>query len=100
MIETDKYGYYHATNEGICSWYDFACEIFKQAVEMGHDEYNSDHLSVVPVTTDKFPTKAKRPLNSRMSLEKLTANGFKKLPTWQNALRRYLQEIEFQVALD
>ena len=95
MIETDKYGYYHATNEGICSWYDFACEIFKQAVEMGHDEYNSDHLSVVPVTTDKFPTKAKRPLNSRMSLEKLTANGFKKLPTWQNALRRYLQEIEF-----
>lgn len=95
MIETDKYGRYHATNEGICSWYDFACEIFKQAVEMGHEEYDATHLMVEPVTADHYPTKAKRPSNSRMSKEKLTENGFEKLPTWQDAVKRYLQEIEF-----
>lgn len=86
MIETDKYGRYHATNEGICSWYDFACEIFKQA--------GYDHVTVSPVSASEYPAKAKRPSNSRMSKEKLTENGFKKLPTWQDALSRYLKELE------
>ena len=95
MIETEKYGRYHATNEGICSWYDFACEIFKQAAAMGRIEYDNEHLTVEPVTADQYPSKAKRPSNSRMSKEKLTENGFKRLPTWQDAVRRYLQEIEF-----
>lgn len=95
MIETNQYGRYHATNEGICSWYEFACEIFQQAAAMGHEEYDAAHLTVDPVTADHYPTKAKRPSNSRMSKEKLTLNGFGKLPTWQDAVRRYLQEIEF-----
>lgn len=95
MIETDKYGRYHATNEGICSWYDFACEIFKQAAALGHSEYDSEHLTVEPVTADHYPAKAKRPSNSRMSKEKLTENGFERLPSWQDAVRRYLMEIEF-----
>lgn len=86
MVETDKYGRYHATNEGICSWYDFACEIFKQA--------GYDHVTVSPVSASEYPAKAKRPSNSRMSKEKLTENGFEKLPTWQDALSRYLKEIE------
>lgn len=94
MVETEKYGTYHATNEGICSWYEFACEIFKKAVEMGHSEY--ENVTVKPVTTAEYGvSKAKRPFNSRMSKEKLTQNGFKKLPCWQNALERYLNEIEF-----
>ena len=87
MAETDKYGRYHATNEGICSWYDFACEIFKQA------GYN--HVTVSPVSASEYPAKAKRPSNSRMNKDKLTENGFKKLPTWQDALERYLKEIEY-----
>lgn len=86
MIETDKYGRYHATNEGICSWYDFACEIFKQA---------GMNVSVEPVGSDQFPVKAKRPMNSRMSKDKLIENGFVPLPTWQDALARYLTEIEY-----
>lgn len=84
MIQTDKYGIYHATNEGICTWYEFACEIFKQA---------GVEISVAPVSASEYPAKAKRPSNSRMSKEKLTENGFEKLPTWQDALGRYLQEI-------
>ena len=95
MIETDKYGRYHATNEGICSWYEFACEIFKQAALMGHSEYDSEHLCVEPVSADHYPAKAKRPSNSRMSKEKLTENGFNRLPTWQDAVKRYLQEIDW-----
>lgn len=95
MIETDKYGRYHATNEGICSWYDFACEIFRQAAAMGHTEYDADHLTVTPVSADEYPSKAKRPSNSRMSKDKLTENGFERLPTWQDAVKRYLKEIEF-----
>ena len=95
MIETDKYGRYHATNEGICSWYEFACEIFKQAALMGHSEYDSEHLCVEPVSADRYPAKAKRPSNSRMSKEKLTENGFDRLPTWQDAVKRYLQEIDW-----
>ena len=85
MIITEKYGIYHATNEGICSWYDFACEIFKQA--------NMD-VEVIPVDSDAFPVKAKRPKNSRMAKEQLDKNGFNRLPTWQDALKRYLKEIE------
>lgn len=87
MVETDKYGRYHATNEGICSWYDFACEIFKQA--------GYDHVTVSPVSASEYPAKAKRPSNSRMCKDKLTENGFAKLPTWQDALSRYLKEIEY-----
>ena len=81
MIQTDKYGRYHATNEGLCTWYEFACEIFKQA---GMD-----------VSSDEYPAKAKRPSNSRMDKSKLTANGFQPLPTWQDALSRYLKEIDY-----
>ncbi len=86
MIQTDKYGRYHATNEGLCTWYEFACEIFKQA---GMD------VSVAPVSSDEYPAKAKRPSNSRMDKSKLTANGFQPLPTWQDALSRYLREIDY-----
>ena len=88
MIETDKYGYYHATNEGgYISWYDFACEIFKEA---GYTN------TVIPVTTKEYGlSKAARPFNSRLDKSKLIENGFKPLPTWQDALKRYLQEIEF-----
>lgn len=98
MIVTDKYGYYHATNEGgYISWYDFAVEIFKQAAERGHAEYASDRLSVEPVTTAEYGiSKAKRPFNSRLDKSKLVSCGFKPLPTWQDALKRYLTEIEGQ----
>ena len=84
MAESDKYGRYHATNEGLCTWYQFAKEIFRQA---------GVEVKVNPVTSDMFPAKAKRPKNSRMSKEKLDVNGFHRLPTWQNALERYLGEI-------
>ena len=90
MAEKENYGRYHATNEGLCSWYEFACEIFKQAAEID-PAYGK--VSVSPVSSDQYPAKAKRPSNSRMSKEKLTENGFEKLPTWQDALRRYLKEI-------
>ena len=82
MVQTDKYGIYHATNEGICTWYEFACEIFRLA---------GMNVKVDPVTSDNYPTKAKRPSNSRMSKEKLTENGFDRLPTWQSALERYIE---------
>lgn len=97
MIETEKYGYYHATNEGgYISWYDFTKEIFRQAVELGHTEYREDRLSVLPVTTAEYGvSKAKRPFNSRLDKSKLLEAGFSPLPTWQDALRRYLCEIEF-----
>lgn len=86
MIETDKYGYYHATNEGgYISWYDFACEIFKQA---GYTN------TIIPVTTAEYGlSKAARPFNSRLDKSKLVENGFKPLPTWQDALVRYLKEM-------
>ena len=86
MIETDKYGYYHATNEGgYISWYDFACEIFKQA---GYTN------TIIPVTTAEYGlSKAARPFNSRLDKSKLVENGFKPLPTWQDALARYLKEM-------
>lgn len=87
MIETEKYGYYHATNEGgYISWYDFAREIFRQA---GYD------TKVQPVTTAEYGlSKAARPFNSRLDKSKLQDNGFAPLPTWQDALARYLKEIE------
>lgn len=85
MVETEKYGRYHATNEGLCTWYEFAKEIFKQA---GMD------VKVNPVSSEEFPAKAKRPHNSRMDKSKLTDNGFALLPTWQDALKRYLEAIK------
>lgn len=81
MVMTDKYGIYHATNEGTCSWYEFACAIFKEA---------GVNVNVVPVTTAEYGAKAKRPANSRMDNNKLTENGFEKLPAWQDALARYV----------
>lgn len=86
MNETEKYGYYHATNEGgYISWYDFTCEIYKQA---------GMSTKVVPVTTAEYGlSKAARPFNSRLDKSKLVAAGFKPLPTWQDALARYLKEI-------
>ncbi len=86
MVQTEKYGVYHASNEGFCSWYEFAKEIFRLA--------GMDEVSVTPITSDQFPAKAKRPFNSRMSKEKLIKEGFNKLPSWQDALKRYLQELD------
>ena len=87
MVETEKYGYYHATNEGgYISWYEFACEIFRQA---GMD------TKVIPVSTEEYGlSKAARPFNSRLDKSKLAENGFEPLPAWQDALKRYLKEIE------
>ena len=85
MVVTDKYGIYHATNEGICSWAEFAEEIFRLA---GKD------VKVNPVPTSEYPTRAARPLNSRMSKAKLEEMGFSRLPDWHNALVRYLRELE------
>jgi dTDP-4-dehydrorhamnose reductase len=85
MSLTDKYGTYHATNEGFCSWYEFSKEIFRLV------NYN---IKINPLASPLFPTKAKRPLNSRMSKEKLTLNGFDRLPNWKDALKKYLEEIE------
>ena len=84
MVQTDKYGVYHATNEGICSWYEFACEIFRQAERT---------VQVEAVPSDAFPVKAKRPHNSRMEKGKLTREGFFRLPRWEDALSRYLREL-------
>lgn len=84
MAESNKYGKYHATNEGLCTWYEFACEIFKQA---------NIEVKVKPVTSDMFPSKAKRPHNSRMEKIKLDENGFTRLPDWKDALSRYLSVI-------
>ena len=88
MIETDKYGYYHATNEGgYISWYDFTKEIYRQA---GYA------TKVIPVSTQEYGlSKAARPFNSRLDKSKLVENGFKPLPTWQDALARYLKEIDY-----
>lgn len=95
MVETDKYGYYHATNEGgYISWYDFTKEIFRQAASMGHSEYDENHVTVTPVTTAEYGiSKAARPFNSRLDKSKLVENGFTPLPTWQDALERYLREL-------
>ena len=86
MIVTDKYGYYHATNEGgYISWYDFACEIFRQA---------GKNMKVIPVTTAEYGvSKAARPFNSRLDKSKLTENRFQRLPDWRDALERYIKEM-------
>ena len=87
MLETEKYGYYHATNEGgYISWYDFTKEIYKQA---------GLATEVIPVTTEEYGlSKAARPFNSRLDKSKLVENGFKPLPTWQDALSRYLEALK------
>ena len=87
MIETDKYGYYHATNAGgYISWYDFCIEIYKQA---------GMKTKVIPVSTEEYGlSKAKRPFNSRLDKSKLSENGFERLPDWKDALHRYLIEIK------
>lgn len=97
MIETDKYGCYHVTNEGgYISWYEFTKEIFRQGLEMGHKEYDPARLRIIPVTTKEYgQSKAKRPFNSRLDKSKLIQNGFVPLPHWKDALERYLKEIEF-----
>lgn len=89
MIETDKYGIYHATNEGVCSWADFAKEIFKHS--------NLD-VTVLPISTKEYlslkPNQATRPLNSRLSKKSLDDAGFRRLPSWQDALKRFLKELQ------
>ncbi len=85
MVMTEKYGVYHATNEGICSWAEFASEIFRLS------EMNTK-VNFIP--TREYPTRAVRPMNSRMSKDKLGKAGFHKLPLWQDALERYLKEIQ------
>lgn len=82
MIRTDKYGIYHATNEGYCSWAEFAKEIMRLANLL---------CKIISISTEEYPTKAKRPLNSRMNKSSLDKNGFVRLPSWQDALRKYLQ---------
>jgi len=84
MIAGEEYGTYHATNEGYCSWYEFAKEIFHVA---------GMNVRVYPLTTEQYPTKARRPLNSRLSKTSLDASGFNRLPAWQDALTRYLAEV-------
>ena len=97
MVETDKYGYYHATNEGgYISWYEFATEIFRQAAlkwpEVGYDE-----VSVSPVTTEEYGlSAAARPFNSRLDKSKLAGAGFERLPVWQDALARYLDQLDYE----
>ena len=87
MVQTEKYGFYYATNEGgYISWYDFCCEIYKQ--------YGLDS-KVVPVTTEEYGlSKAARPFNSRLDKSKLSESGFEPLPVWQDAVKRYLMEIK------
>ena len=84
MVQTDKYGIYHATNEGFCSWAEFAAEIFRQS---------DAKTQVIPVASSEYPTKAVRPKNSRLSKKSLDAAGFKRLPNWKDAVGRYLIEL-------
>lgn len=88
MIKTDKYGIYHASNEGFCSWADFAQEIFRQA---------DIKVKVNSISTEEYPTRAVRPKNSRMSKQKLIDNGFQPLPKWQDALENYLKQLKQEV---
>lgn len=90
MIQTDKYGIYHATNEGYCSWAEFAREIFRLA---------GKHVHVYPILTEEYPTRAIRPKNSRLSKQKLIESGFKPLPSWQDSLSRYLMHLQQEVKL-
>jgi dTDP-4-dehydrorhamnose reductase len=88
MIQTDKYGIYHATNEGFCSWSEFAKEIFHLAGKT---------VKVNSITTEEYPTRAVRPKNSRMSKQKLIDNGFNPLPSWQDSLEHYLNALKHEV---
>lgn len=85
MVKTEKYGVYHATNEGVCSWAEFAAEIFKLA---------NKKTKVTGISTEEYPTPAIRPKNSRLGKKSLDEGGFSRLPSWQDALRRYLEEIQ------
>jgi dTDP-4-dehydrorhamnose reductase len=85
IIKTEKYGIYHATNEGNCSWYEFAKEIFK---------LSKINISLKPITSFEYKTKATRPINSRLNKDSLVENNFQLMPPWQDALIRYLKEIE------
>lgn len=85
MVVTEKYGVYHATNEGVCSWYEFACAIFEEA---------GMEMKVLPVTTQEYGASANRPANSRMSKDKLTECGFRRLPDWRDALKRYIAALK------
>lgn len=84
MIQSDRFGTYHAANTGYCSWYEFAKAIFAEA---------GKKIEVLPVSSDEYPSKAKRPHNSRLDTSKLTENGFKQLPSWQDALHRFMTEL-------
>ncbi len=114
MIETEKFGYYHATNAelpeeeggytregtktGYISWYDFSKEIFRQAALLGHSEYDENHLKLTPVSTLEYgQSKAKRPFNSRLDKKKLAQCGFMVLPDWRDALGRFLRDIEAEI---
>ncbi|MRH41299.1 dTDP-4-dehydrorhamnose reductase [Aquibacillus halophilus] len=88
MIQTQKYGVYHVSNEGYCTWADFAKEIFKQSNKM---------VTVHPITTEEYPTRAVRPKNSRMSKDKLEDNGFSRLRSWEDALQHYLKQLNEEV---
>lgn len=88
MVETEKYGVYHASNEGFTTWADFAKEIFQVAGKA---------VNVSSITTEEYPKKAVRPKNSRMSKDKLEKNGFTRLPAWQDALKRYIAELQEEV---
>lgn len=99
MIQTDKYGTYHVANTGYCSWYEFACEIFKEAgytvmgeksADLDADFGSGKKITVLPVTSDQYPAKAKRPHNSRLDTSKLSEAGFSQLPSWQDALHRFI----------
>lgn len=85
MSQSQKYGIYHATNEGFCSWYEFACEIFR---------YINGSVKVKPVSSEEFPSKAIRPKNSRLSKKSLDQAGFRRLPPWQDALKRFITELK------
>lgn len=85
MIKTDKYGTYHACNQGFCSWYDFAKKIF---------EYIGSSTVVNAIDSDSWPSKVKRPKNSRLDTSLLTANGFNQLPSWEDALKKYIDQIK------
>ncbi|KIL43155.1 dTDP-4-dehydrorhamnose reductase [Jeotgalibacillus campisalis] len=88
MAKTEKYGVYHASNEGFCSWAEFAKEIFK---------LTNKQVKVNAISTKEYPTRAERPKNSRMSKDKLEQQGFNRLPNWNNALKHYLQQLEKEV---
>ena len=84
ISKTEEYGIYHATNEGYCSWADFAEKIM---------EYSNLSCKIIPVSSEEYASKAKRPKNSRLSKKSLDEHGFHRLPVWEDALRRYLIEI-------